>query len=144
LVRYWPERGAFGWLEDLGPLTQTRDTSIPMNTFLDHVGGLVFGPDGMLYCVVSRWEETALYRRPKGKRPAKGMLTRINPHNLESREVAQLSCNGVDIAYVTRGARDRHGDLFFGAIGIQPSGFMKVATGSPASKDGHLPLRMWG
>ena len=47
-MRIWMEEGDWGRVEDLGPATQERDTSIPYNTFLDHCGGLTFGADGML------------------------------------------------------------------------------------------------
>lgn len=49
LARFWPEEGADGHLEDLGPLTQERDEREPMSVNLDHVGGLVFGPDAHLF-----------------------------------------------------------------------------------------------
>ena len=38
----WPR------VEDLGPTTQKRDLTIPMDTFVDHCGGLVMGGDGQL------------------------------------------------------------------------------------------------
>ena len=57
LMRIWPNEGDWGRVEDLGPTTQPRDLTLPLSTFLDHCGGLVFGGDGLLYYCASRWRE---------------------------------------------------------------------------------------
>ena len=47
--------------------------------------------------------------------------------------------------YVSRGARDHDGNLYFAHIGSRPSGFFRVTTPwAKAGSCGHLPLRMWG
>ena len=40
LVRFRPEEGKFGIIEDLGRLTQAANPSLPMSVNLCHVGGL--------------------------------------------------------------------------------------------------------
>ncbi|MFW5803008.1 MAG: hypothetical protein ACOCWJ_03735, partial [Verrucomicrobiota bacterium] len=51
LMRFWPEDGPVGRLEDLGSVNQAVDVSHPISMSLDHAGGLVFGIDGCLYYV---------------------------------------------------------------------------------------------
>ena len=51
LMRIWPNEGEWPRVEDLGPATQDRDLTFPVDMFRDHCGGLVFGGDGKLYYV---------------------------------------------------------------------------------------------
>jgi hypothetical protein len=47
--------------------------------------------------------------------------------------------------YVSRGAVDHNGDLFFGHVGNHPSGIFKVSMPADRKRrNAHLPIRMWG
>ena len=47
--------------------------------------------------------------------------------------------------YVSRGAVDHNGNLFFGDVGTKPVGIFKVhLPASRRKKNAHLPIRMWG
>jgi len=141
LFRYWPEDGQYGRMEDLGAATQERDTSFPADTFADHTGGLVFSPDGMLTFVHARW--------PNGPYPTHedsvGVVCQMNPETLEKREIAHLTHEGRTAQYVSRGARNRFGNLFFGHVGGVPSGIFRLPMNAPGGRsDLHEPLRTWG
>lgn len=143
LMRIWPDEGPWGRVEDLGPTTQDRDLSIPISTFVDHCGGLTFGPDGMLYYVASRWEEPLRRFVPGERKPMQGVVWRMDPATLHHQEVALLDRPVYCAQYVSRGAFDRHGDLFFGHVGRSPVGIFRLQL--PASRKGPLPpVRMWG
>lgn len=146
LIRFWPEEGDFGLVEDLGMATQERSTSIPYSMFIDHVGGLVFGNDGLLYYVCSRWyDESQQTEKPDRQFKAEGVVMRLNQKTLEREEVAILKRPDAVAQYESRGARDRHGDLFFGNVGKIPVGFFKMTMPNrKENADSHLPLRMWG
>ena len=148
LFRIWPMDGPWGRVEDLGPVTQEYDRTLPVNTFFDHCGGLVIAPDGFLYYVASRWPE------PLGdtpyENPMEGLVWRLNPQSLERQVVAILKRpDGKAAQYVSRGAVDRNGDLFFGHLNVLrsawPAGVFRVQP--PASqrmKPSAHNLRMWG
>ncbi|NLF40019.1 hypothetical protein GX586_11270, partial [bacterium] len=55
LMRIWPDEGEWGRVENLGPATPPHDRTLPEDYFVAHAGGLVFGGDGELYYVASRW-----------------------------------------------------------------------------------------
>ena len=71
---------------------------------------------------------------------------RLNPSTLEREEVGVLECADKKKAqYASRGAVDRHGDLFFGHVGSRPAGLFKVQVPRDRKKENaHLPIRMWG
>lgn len=145
LIRIWPEEGEWGRVEDLGPATQDRDPTIPYDTFLDHCGGLVFGADGMLYYVASRWRDPVYNPGFKGRREKEGVLWRLDPETLEREEVAVLERPDAPSQYVSRGAIDHNGDLFFGHVGPKPVGLFKVEMPPERKRENaHLPIRMWG
>ena len=144
-ARIWPEEGEWGRVEDLGPATQDRDPTIPYDTFLDHCGGLVFGADGMLYYVASRWRDPVYNPGFKGRREKEGVLWRLDPETLEREEVAVLERPDAPSQYVSRGAIDHNGDLFFGHVGPKPVGLFKVEMPPERKRENaHLPIRMWG
>ncbi len=64
-MRIWLNEGEWPRVEDLGPATQPRDTSFPIDMYDDHCGGLTFGGDGKLYYVASRWRD-AKYQSDAG------------------------------------------------------------------------------
>jgi len=145
LMRIWPHEGDWPRIEDLGPTTQDRDITIPYDTFLDHCGGLVFGGDGCLYYVASRWRDSMYNPLPAGHKEREGVVWRLDPATLERTEVARLERPDHFAQYVSRGAADRNGDLFFGHVGPRPVGIFRVRP--PADrrkKDAHLPIRIWG
>ena len=146
LVRIWPDEGAWGRVEDLGPLTQDRDVSIPHSTGLDHAGGLVFAADGQLYYGASRWRDPVHNPYPEGRKAREGVIWRLDPESLEREEVALLERPDGDAHYVSRGAVDHNGDLFFGhCCGPRPVGFFKVALPPDRKRpNAHLPIRVWG
>lgn len=145
LMRIWLNEKGWPKVEDLGPATQKRDPTIPMDTFKDHCGGLVFGGDGQLYYVASRWPDPVYHPMPPGSAEREGVVWRLDPKTLERREVAVLKHPASPAQYVSRGAVDHHGDLFFGVVGTRPVGVFKVHL--PAARkrnNAHLPIRMWG
>ncbi|HOX40283.1 MAG TPA: hypothetical protein PL033_20045 [Candidatus Brocadiia bacterium] len=145
LMRIWPNEGEWGRVEDLGPSTQKRDLTIPYNTFLDHCGGLTFAGDGMLYYVASRWRDPVYNPTPPDRKEREGVVWRLNPNTLERDEVALLERPDQFAQYVSRGAADHNGDLFFGHVGPKPTGIFKVHMPPDRKKtNAHLPIRMWG
>ena len=145
LMRIWPNEGDWGRVEDLGPAGQDHDPSLPICTFRDHCGGLTFAADGQLYYVVSRWHDPVYNPLPEARNEMEGVLVRVNPKTLEREEVALLERPGHAAQYVSRGAVDHNGDLFFGHVGPQPVGLFKVTMPDDRKKENaHLPIRIWG
>ena len=73
------------------------------------------------------------------------MVWRLDPATLQREEVTRLVHPTGNAQYVSRGAVDHNGDLFFGHVGSRPCGIFRVAM--PASRkrpNSHLPIRMWG
>ncbi len=145
LMRIWPDDGPWGRVEDLGPVTQGRDLTVPINTFKDHCGGLVFAADGQLYYVASRWRDPVYNPLSEEHEEQEGVVYRMNPDTLVREEVAVLERPGHFAQYVSRGAVDHNGDLFFGHVGRSPVGLFKVTVPEDRKReDAHLPIRMWG
>ena len=146
LMRIWPQDGPWGRVEDLGPVTQPRDTTIPVSTGRDHCGGLTFGGDGQLYYVASRWRDPVHAPLDDSHAEQEGVVWRLDTETLERDEVAVLARPDGFAQYVSRGAVDHNGDLFFGhCCGPKPVGIFKVAMPAERKKkDAHLPIRMWG
>lgn len=145
LMRIWPNEGEWPRVEDLGPATQPRDTDFPVDMWTDHCGGMVFAGDGKLYYVAARWRDPKY--EPDGPPPdhTKGVVLRLDPETLKREEVAYLVHPTGPAHYVSRGAVDRNGDLFFGHVGNTPSGIFKVSMPmSRKRKNAYLPIRMWG
>jgi len=145
LMRVWLNEKDWPRVEDLGAATQPRDQSLPVDMFCDHCGGLVFGGDGQLYYVASRWRDPVYNPMPGEHKEREGVVWRMDPRTLQRTEVARLEHPKGFAQYVSRGAVDHNGDLFFGHVGSRPCGIFKVSV--PANrrrKDAHLPLRMWG
>jgi len=145
LMRLWPNDGAWPRVDDLGPVTQDRDPSVPMDTFTDHCGGLVFAGDGHLYYVASRWRDPRYQPMPESRHEREGVVWRLNPRTLERQEVAILHHPTHPAQYVSRGAVDHRGNLFFGVVGTKPVGVFQVHLPAARRRDNaHLPLRIWG
>ena len=146
LFRYWPEDGPDGRMEDLGPVHQDRDRTMTVSYYLDHCGGLVFGCDGRLYMGTSRWEPGLELHTASTREDWKAdqVLVALDVRTLQREDIARLEKPGSHGNYVSRGARDRNGDLFFGHVNRPvPVGLSRVVR--PAEgEDLHLPLRTWG
>jgi len=145
LMRIWLDGSDWPRVEDLGPTTQDRDLTIPMDTFRDHCGGLTFAADGMLYFVASRWRDDVYNPMGPDHEQMEGVVYRLNPETLEKEEVAVLSRPGHFAQYVSRGAVDHNGDLFFGHVGPRPVGIFKLKMPPERKRENaHLPIRTWG
>ena len=145
LMRIWPEDGEWGKVEDLGPATQDRDPTLPHDTFLDHCGGLTFAADGKLYYVASRWRNPVYNPLSEEHQDREGVIWRMDPETLEQEEVTLLERPDASAQYVSRGAVDHNGDLFFGHVGPRPVGLFRVEMpDDKKKKDAHFPIRMWG
>lgn len=145
LMRIWLEEGEWGRVEDLGPATQDRDMTVPIDTFLDHCGGLTFAGDDQLYYVASRWRDPIYNPLPPEHQEREGVVWRLNPKTLERTEVAVLQRPGEFAQYVSRGAVDHNGDLFFGHVGPKPVGIFRVHMPWDRKRaNAHLPIRIWG
>ena len=141
LFRYWPEDGPRGRMEDLGPVHQDRDRTALMAFGNDHCGGLVFGADGMLYYGANRWPEEDPLPNDDS---VYGVVVQMDTETLERHDVAHFEQPGRKSFYVSRGARDRFGNLFFGMLAVPfPAGIARLPR--PAEGDDlHEPLRTWG
>jgi hypothetical protein len=147
MMRIWPNEGDWPRIEDLGPATQKRDLTLPMNTGIDHCGGLTIAGDGQLYYVASRWRDPVYNPLPAGHKDLEGVVWRLNLTTLEREEVTRLEHpNPKNSAqYVSRGAVDHNGDLFFAHVGSVPGGIFKVEMPADRKrKNAHLPIRIWG
>ncbi len=145
LLRIWFEDGDWGRVEDLGSVTQERDLTDPMNTFRDHAGGLVFAGDGKLYYVASRWRDDGYNPMGKERKEMEGVVWRVDPKTLVREEVGLLERPEHCAQYVSRGAVDHNGDVFFGHVGPRPVGIFRMQMPRDRKrKDAHLPLRTWG
>ncbi len=153
LMRIWPEDGVWGRVEDLGAVTPDYDFSLPEWYYADHCGGLTFGVDGMLYYVASRWkgdlpgkdELRAISDDPKRSSLIQGVVFRMDPETNKREEVAVLNRPDANCHYVSRGAVNKEGDLFFGHVGPRPVGFFKVTMPEERKNIGKkVPIRCWG
>lgn len=145
LLRIHLDEGEWGSVEDLGPATQERDLSVPTDTFLDHCGGVVHGGDGKIYYVASRWKDAIHNPMSKEHKDREGVVWRLDPETLQKEEVACLDRPDDFAQYVSRGAVDRNGDLFFAHVGKIPVGIFKVhMPRNRKKKNAHLPIRIWG
>ncbi|MGE5648354.1 MAG: hypothetical protein ACM336_21455 [Acidobacteriota bacterium] len=146
LMRIWHNEGK-DWprVESLGPATQQRDITFPVDMFRDHCGGLTFAGDGNLYYVASRWRDPVYQPTTPSGKEREGVVWRLNPRTLEREEVTRLEHPTGLAQYVSRGAVDHNGDLFFGHVGERPSGIFKVSMPAGRKRENaHLPIRMWG
>jgi len=145
LMRIRPNEGEWGCVEDLGPATQDRDLTIPIDTFKDHCGGLVYAADSQLYYVGSRWRDPVYNPMSDEHKDREGVVWRLNPETLEKEEVALLEHPNRFAQYVSRGAIDHNGDLFFGHVGSRPAGIFKMHMPKERKRrNAHIPMRVWG
>ena len=117
-----------------------------MSGFDDHAGGLVFGGDGMLYYVVSKAPDSVPAALPDSGRELRGIVVRMDPETHKREEIAELERPDAPAYYVSRGAADRNGDLFFSNVSDKKvTGFFKLTPPAERKKpNAHLPIRIWG
>lgn len=145
LVRIWPNEGEWGRVENLGPVAQPRNLHQPMDTFIDHAGGLVVGGDGMIYYVVARWHDPVYHPTPNARKAHEGVVFRLDPNTLHREEAFLVERPDQYAHYVSRAAIDRNGDLFFGHVGPKPVGIIKAEMPAGCKRpNAHLPIRVWG
>lgn len=146
LLRFWPEEGDWGRVESLGRATQDHDPSFAQDYCRDHCGGLVFGGDGMLYYVAGRWRDPNFPPSKDNTRQEQGLLWRMDPKTGEREIVTTLDRPDSVSHYVSRGAINAEGDLFFAhCAGFAPVGVFKVEMPDERKKpNAHLPIRTWG
>jgi hypothetical protein len=78
-------------------------------------------------------------------RDIEGVVWRVDPDSLEREEVTVLERPDASAHYISRGAVDKHGDLFFGNCSKSPVGIFKLhMPGDRKKENAHLPIRMWG
>ena len=144
LARYWPDAGSSGELEDLGPLTAPWPGDEPLDLNLDHVGGLVFGADRRLYYAKAHWLAEPPERRPSGRATApisRTMVCRFDPSTGGHEALLALKGGAPPHHYVSSGAADDRGDLFFGKGCTRPAGLYRV---SGLGAGGQAAPRLWG
>jgi len=148
LMRFWPEDGPDGRLEDLGTITQASDPYAPISVNLNHVGGLVFGNDGFLYFVKGAWQAPPGKRVTRSDLPiddTRAVLSRIDPVSLVQEDLCTLALGAGMHHYVSRAARDPDGNFYFGKIHAKPAGFYRVQVDSDkAVRPNRDWLRYWG
>lgn len=149
MVRLWLDEGEWGRAEDLGPLTQPVSPAFPISSGLDHVGGLTFGPDGMLYYVAARWGEALKDAPPLSDgtpRDRQAELWRWDPATGEREPLATLDRPEATSHYISRGALAANGDLFFAAcLTPAPVGCFRISGLFPDAPQPLEPeLRRWG
>jgi len=145
LFRYWPEDGPCGRMEDLGAVHQRRDLTMPISFNMDHCGGLVFGADGMLYFGTTRWPDGAENFSVKTDRPGtEQIIVQMDPKTGRRTDFARVGKPGAWVNYISRAARDRFGNLFFGHVNMpKPVGLSRLEMNAEGNNL-HEPLRTWG
>ena len=147
LIRFYPNEGKWGRVEDLGAVNQSYDPYKPIDYYINHVGGLVFASDGYLYLVGSEMDYLDDTQLPHTKNPTtSGAIWQYDTKTLKRKKVATLREEGKHSHYVSRGAMDDNGDLFFGTVDItaRPNAIYKVELPKENKNLKTIPLRMWG
>ena len=145
LMRFWPDEGEYGKLEDLGCLTAATNPYFPTSVNIDHVGGLVFGNDGFLYYVKSCRGNYTQNLNNAAPADAVACLCRFNPISLEHEEICTLKGGAGMNHYISRGAKDSHGNLYFGKILAHPAGIYRVEIKTDTViRANNEYLRFWG
>ncbi len=143
LARYWPEDGPHGRIEDLGPVTQARDPHPIMGVNLDHVGGLLWGPDHKLVLGRAVWSAQPYLK--ERKRDTHCELVRFDPQHDHWEALGQLTSDKGGNHYVSRGAISKKGTLVFGKILTTPAGVYRVRAATPQPDlEPNQYLRFWG
>jgi hypothetical protein len=119
-------------------------------TFVENLapqGRLTFAADKKLYFVASRWRDEKYNPMDSKHEEREGVIWRLDPDTLVKEEVGLLKHPVGTSQYVSRGAVDHNGDLFFGYINhrARPAGIFKITMPEDRKKkNAHLPIRIWG
>jgi hypothetical protein len=145
LIRLWLD-GDEPHIDDLGPLTQARDTTLSLGPMADHAGGLVFGPDDLLYYGATRWPDPRWApENPAELTAIEGVIWAHDVTTNERHQAAVLKRPDQGAHYISRASVDGNGDLFFGHVGAPPAGVFKLTLPPSAKRPGWVqPLRVWG
>lgn len=134
-------KGGCGEMRDYGPgLPETGYKELG-TFFSDHVGGLVFGDDGLLYycagdMVREAWDVTS------GRRC---WLVRMDVETGEREKVGLLRVGDFKVAYVARAARTAAGRILLGDIINHPTRLYEYQPDVPKGRARvKPPLRRWG
>ena len=145
LLRYFPDEGEVGRLEDLGLVGPPTDPRLPITVNRNHAGGLVLHGD-WLYYTVSHWPPENLATIQVGtptREQCITMVQRLHTGTLVKEDVCTLSAGVGMHHYISRGALAQTGDLFFAKIMARPAGLYRVRVpeiGPQATPN----IRYWG
>ena len=96
---------------DLGPAFGEECENWRHGDFAFHVGGMVFGADGMLYYAAYAWWENE-----------PGMwLVRMNVETQAKEPLGPIRCDGFLSSYISRAARDALGNLYLAVCTVRPA-----------------------
>ena len=144
LMRFWPDDGEWGHMETVGRLTRDEHPSRAFSMNVDHVGGLVVGMDGALYVVVSDWQRLTADDGPRQIDSVDGILLRYDIDAAQFQEAGRFRRPDAPVFYISRGAVDANGDLFFGTcLNRWPVGIFRVRPPQETLRQ-PPPLRVWG
>jgi hypothetical protein len=145
LLRYFPDDGENGRLEDLGLLGPPTDPQLPIAVNRNHVGGLVLHGDWVYY-VASHWLPEDLPAMQSGG-PSRdqciAMVQRMNTQTGAKEDVCTLSAGVGMHHYISRGALAQTGDLFFAKIMARPAGIYRVRLPEIGAQPQPY-IRYWG
>jgi len=133
LFKYDFGEGPEGTIYDLG-IPYGPETDYWKNMTSDHVGGLVFGFDKMLYYAVNfYWEE-----------PVRTHLIRFHPEKSTRADLGILEAGDCKANYIARGAADIHGNLYFADAGVRPTKVFKYTPEYKKKCSSRDIYRNWG
>ena len=139
---FWIHDMAEGRLHDLGPVHPGLTGLEPNQINQSHVGGLAFGPDGLLYFSVMSEHH-----------PERGMISHLKRLDTQTGKMEDLGPivdpeAGVHIWYISRAVWISKRDLILAVVGRTPTGIVHVRFGEGELGDAGDPsfprLRYWG
>jgi hypothetical protein len=145
LLKFDPENGPNGSIEDLGRLGPPSDPRHPMGINRNHAGGLLLH-DPYLYYVVSHWLERDLPSVQSGSIAPDQTIALLRRMHLGTglhEDVCTLSAGAGMHHYISRAAMSAGGDLFFAKIMARPAGVYRVRI-PDVTPPRQPPIRLWG
>jgi hypothetical protein len=119
LFRYNPHEGPEGTAYDLGRGYGPDQEEWSAFYHMGHIGGMIFGDDGLLYYVVSvRWEQ-----------PNRQVLMRMDVETGEKEELGTLEGEGLRPVFIPRATKDFAGRIYFCDAGTTPTGMFVYTPG---------------
>ena len=120
-----------GTIEDLGKVLGQEEADAKWDA--DHVGGMVFGPDGMLYLAARTTREDR-----------HGMfLVRVSPETLDREVLDPIDDGEWHSQYISRADRDADGRLYLADVSNRPPR-MYIVELDDAGAGAPRRLRTWG